>query len=63
MLVKKTLAALSAVAILATAPGLAYAGDDDPLKKKQSQIFKTGEGTASGQGGGGGGIGACGNNR
>ncbi len=53
MALKKILAAISVVAVLSTASGLAYAGEIEPLKKKQSQVFKTGQGVAAGQGVGG----------
>ena len=47
MVLKKILAAISVVAILSTASGLAYAGEIELLKKKQSQVFKTGQGVAA----------------
>ncbi len=51
MMIKKILAALSVVALLAATSGFVFADEVDPEINEQNQIFKTGRGAASGQGG------------
>ena len=48
MFVKKTLTALSVVALVAGAPSMVFAADAASVNK-QSQVFKTGQGAAAGQ--------------
>ena len=47
MLIKKTLTALSVVALVAGVPNMAFAADANSVG--QSQVFKTGKGAAAGQ--------------
>ena len=47
MLIRKSLAAVSVVALVAGAPSMAFSADASSIG--QSQIFKTGKGAAAGQ--------------